>query len=189
MSSQNIPPKGRMSAAQWTTYQRAQEHLNKGETEAALRLSSNHGGEPSMCNLHGVCLMRLGRFEPAVSLYRGLVVDPGAGWARPGTPTVYKVNFATAQFLAGRFQAGAELLTEAQDEHHPAVIRLRTCLRRWEKGLNWWQWINWRFGGSHPEGAQFPFDFLPGVLEGCAVTELLQSEPKVIPPVPELVNA
>lgn len=188
MKNQSKPTSNKRST-QSPTYLKAIDYLNQGKVEAALQLSANNGGDPALTNLHGVCLMRLGKYEQATSVFRGLVVQPGAGWIQPGTPTPYKVNFALAQFLTGKFQAGAELLTEADDETHPAVIRVRQCIRHWEKSLTIWQWINWKFGGSHPKGTRFPLDFQPGVLEEGVVMEIEPAPSSTTSPVPELVNS
>jgi len=179
----------KIPSTQSPTYLKALNHLNKGEVEAALQLCANNGGEPALTNLQGVCLLRLGKYEQAASLFRGLVVQPGAGWLNANTPTHHKVNFALAQFLSGRFQAGAELLTETNDETHPAIIRVRQCLRRWEKSLTIWQWINWKLGGSHPEGARLPLDFQLGVLEEGVIREIEAAPTSTASSVSKLVNS
>jgi hypothetical protein len=68
-----------------------------------------------------------------------------------------------ALLLSGNVSGGQHACTEVGDDHHPAVVKLRQALRRWEQGLTFWQRINWWMGGQpdHP----FVPDFPPGDLE------------------------
>ena len=132
--------------------------------EKALKLATSAGHIPDVRNAKGVCLLRLGRFEEAVAVYRELVVNPGTTSMRPGVPTVYKTNFATALLLAGNVSGCQQTLDEMAEEQHPTVQRLRTAIQRWQKSLSLWQKINWRVGGIEPGNRPATIDFTPGEL-------------------------
>jgi hypothetical protein len=100
-------------------------------------------------NALGVCLLRLGRAQQAVELYRGLVLASGGLVLRADVPTVYKANYAQA-LLASDNEAGfLSVLASLQGDEHPAARRLAESFERWRRGLPFWQWVRWCLGG-HP---------------------------------------
>ena len=136
-----------------------------GSTSSALRALSNQ-------NIRGVHFLREGNLDEAVNVLRGLVMPPGCTWTRPDAPNLYKRNFATALLLAGHPSGCLELLAEMRDEQHPRVQQLRAAIKRWEKTLSFFQWLNWRTGWIEPANHPVTIDFIPGELEG----EQLRSE-------------
>ena len=89
------------SSPSQTTYNRVLHHVANGNYQKALDLLRSAGREPRMQNAIGVCLMRLGRTEDAVRVFRELVLAPGGIGLKPEIPLIPKVNFATSLLLAG----------------------------------------------------------------------------------------
>jgi hypothetical protein len=122
------------------------------------------GQDQELANAMGVCLMRLGRIEEAVRLFRMLVLAPGCTWPRPNLPNVYKTNFATALLLAGHPSGCVEILAEVRDERDAQVQRLRAAIRKWESELSFFQRLNWWVARVEPSGRPVPLEFEPGEL-------------------------
>jgi hypothetical protein len=57
-------------------------------------------------------------------------------------------------------------LAEMRDEQHPRVQELRAAIKRWEKTLSFFQWLNWRTGWIEPANRPVTLDFVPGEIEG-----------------------
>lgn len=57
-----------------------------------------------------------------------------------------------------------------KDEQHPRVQQMRAAIKRWEKSLSFFQWINWRTGWIEPANRPVVLDFVPGELEGEAAS-------------------
>ncbi len=104
--------------------------------------------------------------EEAISILRSLVMPPGCTWTRPDAPNMFKRNFATALLLAGHPSGCLELLAEMRDEQHPRVQQMRAAIKRWEKTLSFFQWLNWWTGRIEPANRPVAIDFIPGELEG-----------------------
>ncbi len=121
-------------------------------------------------NIRSVQFMREGKLDEAISILRSLVMPPGCTWTRPEAPNVFKRNFATALLLAGHPSGCLELLAEMKDEQHPRVQQIRAAIKRWEKTLSFFQWLNWRTGWIEPENRPVVLDFIPGELEGEAAS-------------------
>src|SRR5262245_58160211 len=116
---------------------RVEQELQAQGPRAALEvLDRAKATGPWPTNARAVCLLRLGEAQAALELLRGLVLD-GAG-LRDTVPTVFKVNYATAQLLSGNLTSCIVTLGQARDEGHPAVQRLRGAIRRWHQGLSFW---------------------------------------------------
>ncbi len=137
-------------------------HVAAGQYEKALAVLASGGSTPLVQNARGVCLLRLGRYEDAVRLYRGLVLQAGGTWAKADVPTLYKTNFAMALLLDGHPSGCLSILQEINDEFYPPVIRLRQALAQWVKTLTFLQRMNWRFGRLEPANCQVAVDFPPG---------------------------
>ena len=138
--------------------------IESGRFEVAMGQLRTGKATPDRQNALGVCLLRLGRVEDAVRIYRGLVLKSGATWSRADTPISHRINFATALLMSGRICGGMEVLNEVHDEQNPAVKRLRDAIRKWEQDLTWWQKFNWRCGKFEPNNKPVELDFLPGEL-------------------------
>lgn len=153
-----------------------------GDYQAALGLLRDSNRQPLLRNARGVCLLRLGRIDDAVRVFRDLVLQPGCTWMRPELPVEFKLNFATALFLSGRPSGSLEMLAEIRDEQHPTVILLRAEIRKWESTLTWWQRLNWRIGRIDPPTPPAGLSFPPGDF-GVRASAILPSAPdQAVPP-------
>ena len=145
-------------------YRKVVSLLEAGRAKEALDAVRTHSGtDPSLKNLHGVCLMRAGFASDAVRLYRQLVLSSNGVTLRPEAPTVFKSNFATALLLSRSVTGTEAVLQEAADESHPAVQRLRAAIARWRSGLSFWQRLQWRCGMD--PGRPVDLGFAPGDFE------------------------
>lgn len=131
--------------------------------EKALSLTTRRGGQDlEIVNARGVCLMRLGKYNEAVVLFRNLVLQPGCVWTRKDRPPHYKCNFATALLLSGRPAGCLEILHELGDDAPPVAAALRSTIKQWESSLSLPAWLAWKFYGSVPSTQPVSIDFEPG---------------------------
>jgi hypothetical protein len=148
----------------------SQKKLNASHSKAPdpARPATKSSSERSLHNqnVRGVHAMREGNIDEAVSILRSLVMPPGCTWTRPDAPNMFKRNFATVLLLAGHPSGCLELLAEMRDEQHPRVQELRAAIKRWEKTLSFFQWLNWRTGWIEPANRPVTLDFVPGEIEG-----------------------
>jgi hypothetical protein len=74
--------------------------LDENHPQEALNLiDRSDQSSPSMKNTQGVCLLRLGRIEDAISVLREITFQ-GYVCVPSETPVVYQTNFATAMLTA-----------------------------------------------------------------------------------------
>lgn len=165
-------PAGRGPVGEESTLQRAHRLIRQRNYNAALEVAFHPGPDAQLRNAKGVCLLRLGQGTAAVTHYREIVFKPGCSWVRPELPTAYKVNFATALLMSGNISGCVGVLNEAMDPTNPGVQRLRACIRRWERGLTFWQRLNWMCGWTDDLNSQVLLDFEPGLLEDDVIAEL-----------------
>ncbi len=151
-----------MSAVRNPVLRRGLRLALAGRYSEALESLSRAGKEPEVINARGVCLLRLGKVDEAIRVYRSLVLMPGCTWMRPELPLIYKTNFATALLLGGSVGGCLEMLIEVQEQEHPSVLRLRSAIKRWERSLTLWQRFNWYCGRLEPRNRPVPIDFAPG---------------------------
>jgi hypothetical protein len=119
----------------------------EGPAEALEFLSQVKGQSPWLTNAVGVCLLRAGQTQRALELFRGLAL--GGGFSlRDDVPVRFKTNYATAQLLCGMHAACAITLSQTRAESDPSVRRLREGIRRWQKGLSFWQRCRLLFGAD-----------------------------------------
>lgn len=161
--------------------ERIVRHITAGNYPKALDLLRAAPHTPSNRNALGVCLLRMGRIEEALRVYRNFVLAPGCTWMRHDLPTVYKTNFATALLLAGHPNGCLELLAEIHDQSQPAVERLLAVIARWEAGLAFWQRLAWKLGRFEPDNCRVSLEFTPGEFDIAVTPESIpQSTPSAL---------
>ena len=153
---------------------------NVGRYEDALQiLAAASSSAPEIKNAKAVCLMRLGQHTAAAQILRSLVMLPGCTWMKPELPVIYRTNFATALLLSNLPAGVQETLFEIKEKDHPSVLRLHDAMQTWQKGLSWWQWLNWKLGVA-PE-VPISIEFLPGEFVD-PVIEVVTATPQVSEP-------
>ncbi len=142
---------------------RVKELLDKGHTENALKILSDSGmASPAIENARGVCLMRMGRFNAAMSILRDVVFPNGAFAIPDDMPTVLRANYVTSLLLMNNMAVGLQLLGEIPEKRHPLVLQLKKAVHGWKQSLPWWRRILISIG-FYPD-APFHTDFAPGAI-------------------------
>ena len=160
----NLSPVIAAKESQTSALRRAIQMADHGDCQGALQLLRPQGHAPDILNAVGVCLMRLGKIDDALALYRGMVMKPGTTLVRPEVPTHYKLNFATALLLRGTPAGCLSVLSEVREPENPAVQRLHRAIKGWEAGLSFWRRWDWRINRIEPAKCRVVIDFPPGQL-------------------------
>jgi hypothetical protein len=114
---------------------RARNLLNEGRPEDAMETLTRTGQRGrDATNIRGVCLLRLGRHEEAVKLFRSMVFPDGAFTIPESVPASPRVNYVTALLLDGNVTVALSLLDQL-DRQHPEAIRLLGAVRDWKKRI------------------------------------------------------
>lgn len=130
----------------------------------------------------GVCLLRSGRVDEALTLFRSLAMQPGTTILRKDARDSLRINFATSLLLSGIASGALEVLDELLDRKHPAATQLRGAVQRWASGLSFWRRLDWKFSRIDPPGSSVPIDFAPGVFPFPIFSDVTQaSEMSTIP--------
>jgi hypothetical protein len=139
------------------------KYLREGDPKQALALLSRTKlASPYIQNAVGVCQLRLGQTQAAVSKFRGMAVTDTL-LVRHDTPTVCKTNHATALLVSKNLSGCLRMLSDLKNENHPTSQKLHAAIQRWKSNLSLWQKIQWYTGSEldHPVELDFP----PGDLE------------------------
>lgn len=136
--------------------------LQAGQPKKALDvLARSRDHSPWSTNAIAVSLLRLGKAEQAIDLFRNLVLS-GSLFLRSDVPTAWKVNFAIALLMTDNLPGCIQVLRDIRDADHPSVQRLANAIRQWESELSLWEKIQWHLGGQPARPVKL--DFLPGEL-------------------------
>jgi len=142
---------------------RVREMLDNEQVENAFKVLANCGhSSPAIENARGVCLLRLGRLDAAMKVFRDLVFPGGAFSIPHETPTIFRANYVTTFLLLGNLVVGMQLLREIPEKRHPLVQQLKTAVRRWKQSLPWWRRMLLPIG-FYPI-KPLPLDFAPGAM-------------------------
>lgn len=137
--------------------------LDHGQVEDAMGLLDSCGQRSqAVQNAKGVCLLRMGRYELGMVVFRDLVFPAGAFTIPDETPTVVRVSYVTSLVLSDRLVTGLQLLGQIPDSQHPVVVRLKDAVRRWKRTLSLWQRIGLLLGVC--PSSPMCLDFAPGAL-------------------------
>lgn len=160
------------------------KEIAKKHYDKAISLSGRQGGQDmEIVNARGVCLMRTGRYDEAVALFRNLVLQPGCTWMRKERPVHFKTNFATALLLIGHPSGCLDMLHELGGEAPATTEALRAAVKKWESGLSWLSWLDWKINRIDPKNCTVPISFEPGEFAGdSAFVEAGAGEGTTTPP-------
>lgn len=142
--------------------QRACTLIKKGDYTGAANLLAAAGRDPQTRNALGVCLMRAGRVDAAVDLYRSFVLVPGTLLERTDVSNAYKRNFATALLLKGLPSGALAVLKQTREPQHPVAASLYMAIKQWERSLSWWNRLDWKLNAVEPRSCHVSIDFEPG---------------------------
>lgn len=135
--------------------------LEEGKVEEAIRMLRGRGLDaPALRNAMGVCLMRAGKPQAAVEVYRDLLVIPGGVSLKLDAPLLHKVNYATALLLAGNVSGCRTILDDLRNDGHPSVARLRAAIAAWRRTLGVFERLRCALLGEAPRPVTL--DFPPG---------------------------
>ncbi|MEZ6126723.1 MAG: hypothetical protein R3C49_26680 [Planctomycetaceae bacterium] len=159
--------------------QKTRQLIAAGDCDAALHQLGQHS-DPESRNLRGICLMRTGRTEQAVQLYRLLLLDV-TGNVRTGSSDEVVINFATALLISGRPAGCLDILWNVKDRTLPAYLQLKSAIDKWSRTLPLWARLNWVLGKLQPDPCIVPIDFPPGILtsESIGGTDSAAGRPAV----------
>ena len=136
------------------------ELLSQGRTQDAMKFIEHLGQKTAvMENAKGVCLMRLGKIEEAVSALREIAFQ-GYICIPSDTPVPYQINFATAMLLANHKDGAFSILNKLDEKEYPQTATLKNAIRQWVKGLNFIEKCCYHIG-LYPN-KPITIDFPPG---------------------------
>ena len=153
------PGKDRWPADLAPLLERTEQVLQtEGPQKAFELLARSNETTPWITNARAVCLMRLGEACRAAELLRPLVLASHGFSVADDSPVVFKINYATAQLLAGNPTGYIVTMGQIQDELDPAVQRLRDGVRRWRQTFSFWEKVCWFLGAApdRPVDLGFP---------------------------------
>jgi hypothetical protein len=118
------------------TLQYIRELLDHDRPDEALDLITHSCNDsPEMENARGVCLLRLGRFDEAISVLRDVTYQ-GLPAIPYDTPALFQANFAVAMLRANRAKDAALVISERLNgNEHPEAAKLKAAVRQWKKSL------------------------------------------------------
>ncbi len=116
--------------------QHIRELLDHDRPSEALNFILHSGNDsPAMENARGVCLLRLGRLDEAISVLRDvafqdLPVIPS------DVPALFQVNFAVAMLRANYDKGEALVISNRLNgNEHPEAAKLKAAVRQWKESL------------------------------------------------------
>ncbi len=136
--------------------------IRRGDYQQACDILISLPPQEWTTNTLGVCAMRCGRIEPAVQVFRGLLLRPNTTVIRVDANDILRVNYATALLLRGLPSGALAALDELKDPHRPTAIRLKQAVRRWAASLPFWRRWDWKLSRIDPPNSSIPIDFEPG---------------------------
>jgi hypothetical protein len=143
-----------------TAIEHVRELLSRDHPYDALKFIEHLGQKtPVMENARGVCLMRLGKIEEAVSVLRDIAFQ-GYICIPTDTPALYQINFATAMLLSKQNDSAFDILNKLDEKVHPEASKLKEAIRRWVKVLNFIEKCAY-YIGLYPN-KRVTIDFPPG---------------------------
>jgi hypothetical protein len=118
------------------TFERIRELLDHDHPGDALNLIARSGNDsPEMKNARGVCLLRLGRLDEAISVLEEVAFRGLAGMSFDA-PALFQVNFAIAMLRANRNKGGALQICDRLDgSEHAEAAKLKVAVGEWKRSI------------------------------------------------------
>lgn len=109
--------------------------LASNEVEKAFHYIDKKGAhESELRNALGVCLMRLGETEKAVTILREVVFQNHLCIPRD-TPPLFQANYATALLMKRYNQMAIEIIKTLSPSDHPYIAQLHDAVAQWRNTL------------------------------------------------------
>lgn len=143
-------------------FQKAWSLIQRNDYSTAANLLASAGHDIHVRNALGVCMMRSGKVDQAVDLFRSFVLMPGSLIERPEVSNACKRNFATALLMKGLPSGAMSVLAETHDHEHMVAVRLYAAVKQWEQSLSWFRRLDWKLNGVEPSDCRVSIDFEPG---------------------------
>lgn len=125
---------------------------DRGEYERALELLTKQPTAPEVLNCRGVCLLRMKKFESALSPLRIVALNSSINHVHKHVASHIKLNFAIALFFGGHPGGGLETLSEAEfSELDPTVQILRRQTKLWVQQMSLFQRVDWYLNRIAPK--------------------------------------
>lgn len=105
---------------------------------------------PAETNALGVCLLRLGKHQEAIQLFRGLVLPGGGVVTSRDVPAAYRLNFASALLADGNYDGFISFLNDVPPADHSEAKRLHEAHADWLQSINMGRKLLWRLGFLDP---------------------------------------
>ncbi len=132
--------------------EKVDRQLRDDQIGSALQLLARAKiSSPWLANARGVCLLRLGKHEEAIQVFRGLVLNAGGITLRKDVPGVFKANFALGLLASGNVAGCESALGDLDDEEHATVGVMKATLRAARQAGTLWQRVSWRLWGLPAE--------------------------------------
>jgi hypothetical protein len=134
-----------------TLIERVKNLLNDGKTQAAFELITKSKQENAeMENARAVCLMRLRKFQEAVSVLVPVVFPGRAVGVPSGTPVIYIANLAISMLKVNNITGALSLdrQIDPKDRSHPAAIKLDQTIKTWKQSLSFFEKITLAWGSA-----------------------------------------
>ncbi|QDS91106.1 hypothetical protein EC9_53260 [Rosistilla ulvae] len=146
-------------------FERVAGLIRESDCDEAVEVLRTAGFDIQIRNALGVCLMRAGRAEEAVAVFRQFVLSADGVSEKREICNAYKRNFATALLIKGSPNGALSVLRDTREPEHPMAVCISAAIRNWGKSLPWWPRFNWTVSMLEPANCHVPLDFEPGELD------------------------
>ncbi len=129
---------------------------DQGDYQRACDAIPNNSSDIEVVNCRAVCLMRMGKFSPAIAPLRGIALNASTFHVRPEVPEHIKINYAIALFFGGEPSGGLEALSDIRREEDPQVRIIRERAKAWAASMNWLRRFDWYVNRIAPKHGPTP---------------------------------
>ena len=123
--------------------------LEQGKPDEARMLLSG-SRTPAETNALGVCLLRLGKTQEAIQLFRSLVLPGGGVVTSMDVPASYRLNFASALLADGNYDGFLSFINGVPATDYVEAKRLHDVNDQWLQSVSFGRKLLWRLGLMQP---------------------------------------
>lgn len=123
--------------------------LQNTEIDRALEvIRRSKRSSPWITNAAGVCQLRRGNLESALTTFRSLVLD--GIHVREGIPPLFKLNLACALLASNNLDGFLAILHETPASDHPLAVDFHRAYHDWKQERTRWEKL-WLLFGKTPD--------------------------------------